>query len=71
MRRGTLLFIVFALIAGALALLVLDEDGMVAGLQDHQFAELAYLGTWGLVLAAGGLFAFRGRLSEAVKGAAF
>ena len=70
MGRDTLLWVVFAILGVALLALLTNQDGMIAGLPEGQFAELAYLGTWGVVLGAS-LFLFsRVRLGAALKNAA-
>lgn len=71
MRSSTFLFVILALLAVGTGILVLDEDGMVAGLQDTQFGNLVHFGAWGLVLAAGAVALFRTRFSQALKALAF
>ncbi|EAU40282.1 Eukaryotic/viral aspartic protease, active site [Fulvimarina pelagi HTCC2506] len=67
MRDGNLFWIVIAILGIALLALLTSQDGMIAGLPDGQFAELAYYGTWGVALAAG-LFLFSGiRIGEAFR----
>ncbi|MER0239010.1 TIGR02281 family clan AA aspartic protease [Fulvimarina sp. MAC8] len=67
MRDGNLFWILIAIIGIALLALLTSQDGMVAGLPEGQFAELAYYGTWGVALGAG-LFLFSGiRIGEALR----
>ena len=67
MRDSRLLFLLLVLIAITVAILVFNDDGMVAGLQEGQFAEGAYMAVWGLVLASGMVFVFRGNFAGALK----
>ena len=53
--RGTdvLFWIVMALIVGGVIVLVLtDSSGSVMGMDNSRFADMLYLGIWGVVLAA-------------------
>lgn len=69
MRNGGVLMILLALLGGGLALLLLNTDGMIAGLSEDDFARLVYLGA--ILTAVGGtvIVAFRGRLADAVRNA--
>ena len=67
MRSGKFLWVILAILGIALLALLTSQDGMVAGLPEGQFAELAYYGTWGVALGAG-LFLFSGiRFGEALR----
>lgn len=61
------LILVLAAVGGALALLVLDGDGAVAGLPADDFATLAYAGIWGCVLAVGLVAAARTDLGRTLR----
>ena len=54
MRRSDAFFwIIMALIVGGVILLVLtDSSGTVMGMDNSRFADMLYLGIWGVVLAA-------------------
>ncbi|MCM2503021.1 TIGR02281 family clan AA aspartic protease [Aureimonas altamirensis] len=69
MRNGGVLMLLLALLGGGLALLLLNTDGMIAGLREDDFAQLVYLGA--ILTAVGGtvIVAFRGRLADAVRNA--
>lgn len=68
MRSGTLLALILGLLALALAALLLNDGGSIAGLPEDRFAALAYYGAWGLALSAGLVLMTRTRLGEALKG---
>ena len=70
MRSGRLLWIILGLLAAAGLALVFNGDGKIVGLDDNQFASLAYYGAWGLVLASTAMLMLRARLGEALRGAA-
>ena len=70
MRDNRLLLLLLAAIGVTLAVLVFNDDGMVAGLREGQFADIAYMSVWGVVLASSALFVFRGNFSGALKGIA-
>ncbi|WP_206453530.1 retropepsin-like aspartic protease family protein [Aurantimonas marina] len=70
MRSGRLLWIILGLLAAAGLALVFNGDGKIVGLDDDQFASLAYYGAWGLVLASTAVLMLRTRLGEALRGAA-
>ncbi|GGD16565.1 retropepsin-like aspartic protease family protein [Aureimonas glaciei] len=70
MRDSRLLILLLAIIGVVLAVLVLNDDGMVGGLPEGQFADAAYMSVWGLVLASSVFFVFRGNLTGALKGIA-
>ncbi|HEY9057730.1 MAG TPA: TIGR02281 family clan AA aspartic protease [Aurantimonas sp.] len=70
MHSGRLLWIVLGLLAAAGLALVFNGDGKIVGLDDDQFASLAYYGAWGLVLASTAVLMLRTRLGEALRGAA-
>ncbi|UHD47871.1 TIGR02281 family clan AA aspartic protease [Aureimonas altamirensis] len=61
--------LLLALLGIGLALLLLNTDGMIAGLREDDFAQLVYLGA--ILTAVGGtvIVAFRGRFAEAVRNA--
>ena len=44
MRNGGVLMLLLALLGIGLALLLLNTDGMIAGLREDDFAQLVYLG---------------------------
>ncbi|BDA85316.1 aspartic protease [Aureimonas sp. SA4125] len=67
MRDNRLLLFLLAAIAVVVAFLVFNDDGTVAGIGEGQFADVAYLSVWVLVLASSMFFVFRGNLSGAVK----
>ncbi len=69
MRNGGVLMLLLALLGIGLALLLLNTDGMIAGLSEDDFAQLVYLGA--ILTAVGGtvIVAFRGRFAEAVRNA--
>lgn len=70
MRSGRLLWIILGLLAAAGLALVFNGDGKIVGLDDNQFASLAYYGAWGLVLASTAVLMLRTRFREALRGAA-
>lgn len=71
MRGNALPVLLLLLIAVALvALLAFNHDGKVAGMDEDQFARLAYLGIWGLVVGSGVVFFSRLGIARALKDAA-
>ncbi|MEF2071456.1 retropepsin-like aspartic protease family protein [Consotaella aegiceratis] len=70
MRRGSLLFLLVALLIVGGLLLVLDGDGMIGGLRDGDFAQLLRLSAWGLFLGAGLVILLQTRLTHVVRSAA-
>ena len=69
MRRERLLWFILAIIGVACLVLVLNgtDGGTIAGLPDGDFAQLAYLGAWGVALASFGILLFRTKLGDALK----
>ena len=70
MKRDTVLWVVLAILGVALLALLTNRDGMIAGLPEGQFAELAYFGAWGVALASGLFLVSRVQLGQALKNAA-
>ncbi|MBC8129526.1 MAG: TIGR02281 family clan AA aspartic protease [Rhizobiaceae bacterium] len=67
MRGNGLLLIVLAAIAIIVGVLMLNDDGMVGGMNEGDFAEGAYIGVWALACASSLVFVFRSNFSGALK----
>lgn len=70
MRGNGFLIVLLLLIGLAVAALVAFNDaGTVAGIDEDRFADLAYTGIWGLVVASGIVVLVRRDMAGALRGA--